>query len=74
MRRRRRPSTGGQRPENPVEHRVESLRDVLGENTQHEIAVLLEKLVFASIATVGNRIREMLGAVDLNDHARIGAQ
>jgi hypothetical protein len=42
MGRRRRPSPGAQRPENPVEHRVELFGEVLGEKAQHEIAVLLQ--------------------------------
>ena len=67
-------SARAQRSQNPVEHRVEFLREVLGEITQDEIAVLLKELVLAPIAAVRDRICEVLGTIDLDNDPRIGAQ
>ena len=43
-------------------------------STEHEIAVLLEYPVLASVTPVRDRIREMLGTIDLNDDSRISAE
>jgi hypothetical protein len=66
-------SAGAQRPQNPIEHRVEFLSQVLGEIAQDEIAVLLQQLILASIAAVRDGVREMLTAIDFDDEARIRA-
>src|SRR5713226_8483353 len=50
-------SPGVQYSQNAIEHRVQFLREVLGQKTQHKIAVLLQQPVLASIASVGGRIR-----------------
>src|SRR5947208_141302 len=66
-------SAGAQRPQNPIEHRVEFLSQVLGKIAQDEIAVLLQQLILASIAAVRDGVREMLTAIDFDDDARIRA-
>ena len=61
-------------PQDRVEHHVEFLADVFGEEAQHEISVLLKQLIFAPIAAIGDWIGEMLGAVELHRDTRVGAQ
>jgi hypothetical protein len=41
---------------------------------QHEIAVLLQEPVLASITPARDRIREMLRTIDLDDDSRVDAQ
>ena len=50
------------------------LADVLGEEPQHEVAVLLQQQVLATVATVGVRIGQMLAPSSFDGHTRIGAQ
>ena len=57
-----------------IEHKVKLLAHVLGEEAENEVVVLLEELVFASIPPVPDRVREMLGTVQFDRDARIGAQ
>ena len=61
-------------PHDGVEHRVQLLAHVLGQKPQNEIAVLLQQLVLASIAPVGDRIGEMLRAIQLHGDTRLSAQ
>ena len=63
-----------QRAQNRVEHKVQFLTHVLGKEAQHQITVLLQQLIFAPVAAVRDRIREMLGAIQLHRHAGVPAQ
>ena len=67
MSRRSQRSAGSQCSKNPVENRIEFLGEVLGEKTEHQLSVLLQELVFAPIATVRDRVCQMLPAVHF-DH------
>ena len=57
-----------------VEDDVEFLANVLGEEPQHQVAVLLQHVILATIASVGDRIGEVLRAIELHCDARIGAE
>ena len=50
------------------------LADVLGEEAQHEVAVLLQQLVLSPVATIRDGIREVLSAVEFDRYTRVGAQ
>ena len=63
-----------QRTQNCVEHIVEILCQVFGEKSQHEIPILLQQLVFAPVATVSDRIGQVLRAVQFNGDAGVFAQ
>ena len=60
--------------ENPVQHMVEMLSDVCGEESQDEIAVLLEEGVFAPVAAVGIYIGQVLVVVQFEDEAQLSTQ
>jgi hypothetical protein len=53
----RRISASAQRPQNPIEHRIEFLNQVLGETPQDEIAALLQQLILSPIAAVRDGVR-----------------
>ena len=57
-----------------VEDEVELLANVLGEEPQHQVAVLLQHLILAAVASIGNRIGEVLSAIQLHCDPRIGAK
>ena len=63
-----------QRPQNSIEYRIQVPGHVLGQKAEHQIAVLLEQLVLAPVASVGQRIRQMLWTIDFNDESRRRAQ
>ena len=50
-----------------VEDEVKSLSHIFGEETQHEIAMLLQQGIFATVSSVRVRVGQMLPAVEL-DH------
>jgi hypothetical protein len=54
-----------------VQHQIQLLADVFGEEPQDEVAVLLKELVLSSVAAVGGRIRGVLRAVEVYRDARI---
>ena len=66
-------SPAAERTQHRIEHEVEVLADVLCQKAQHEVVVLLEELVLAPIPAVRHGVREVLGAVQLDSDARIGA-
>jgi hypothetical protein len=45
-------ATGKQRSLDRIQHPVEMFADILGEEAQHEVAVLLEQLILATIPAV----------------------
>jgi hypothetical protein len=51
-----------------------SLPHLLGEEPQHQIAVLLQHVIFAAIASIGDRIGEVLSPIKFHCDARIGAE
>jgi len=53
---------------------IETLADILGQEPQHEIAVLLKQGVFTPISTIGLRIDQVLQSVQFYSQARIGIQ
>ncbi len=53
---------------------VEFLADVFCKEPQDEVAVLLQQLVLAAVATVRNGIRQVLRAIQLHGDARVGTQ
>jgi hypothetical protein len=57
-----------------IEHGIQFPAYVLGKKAQHEVAVLLQQLIFPSIAPIRDRIREMLCAVEFDGYTRVGAQ
>ena len=61
-------------PQDRIEHRIQFLAHVLGKEAQHEVAVLLKQLVLASVATIGDRIRKVLSAVEFDGYAGVGAE
>jgi len=63
-----------QRSQDCIEHRIEVLAHVFGEEPQYEAAVFLQQEIFASVATVGLGVSQMLAAVELNGDACIGTQ
>jgi hypothetical protein len=42
----------GQRSEDPVQHFIQALSNVFGEESKHEIAILLQQNILAPVATV----------------------
>jgi len=42
---------------------------VFGEEPQYEVAVFLQQSIFASVATVGIRAGQMLGAIDFDGNS-----
>jgi len=59
---------------NRIQHHVEIFAYILGEETQPEIAILLEQLVLATIFAIGIDAFQMLRTIQLDGDARIGAQ
>src|SRR5262245_48979331 len=57
-----------------IEHSVQVLAYVLGKEAQHEVAVFLQQLVLPPIATVRDRIREVLSAIEFDCQARVSAK
>ena len=49
-----------ERSRDGIEHVVQFLAHVFSQKTQHQIAVLLQQLIFAPVAAVRDRIRQML--------------
>jgi hypothetical protein len=42
----------GQRSEDPVQHFIQALSNVFGEESKHEIAILLQQNILAPVATI----------------------
>jgi hypothetical protein len=63
-----------ERPQDSIEHQVEFPPHVFRQNPKDEVVVLLKELVLASVPSVSCSVREMLGAVQLDRDARIGAE
>jgi hypothetical protein len=66
--------TPSKHPQDRIEHGIQVLAYVLGKKAQHEVAVLLQQLVLPSVATVRDRIREVLSAIKFDGYTRVGAQ
>lgn len=60
----------GEHVQNVIQYPVEVPRDILGEEAQDEITVFLQELVFMAVAAIGNRVAEVLRAIDLDREAR----
>lgn len=61
------------RAQDRVEHDLEFSADVFREKPQHEVTVLLQQSVLASVAPVRNWISEMLRAVQLHGQPCVSA-
>jgi hypothetical protein len=72
--RRKRGSLMTECPQDRLEHHVQFPAHIFRKEAQHQVAVLLQQLVLASVATVRDRIREMLRAVQLHRHTGISTQ
>jgi hypothetical protein len=59
-------ATPSEHPHNRIEHGIQFLAYVLRKKAQHEVAVLLQQLVLPSIATVRDRIRVVLSAIEFD--------
>src|SRR6185503_3704033 len=64
-------SAVAQRSQNRIEYHVQFLAHVFGKEAQHQVAALLQQLILATVATIRDRIRKMLGAIQLHRHTRI---
>ena len=67
-------ATPRKHPQDRIEHGIQFLAYVLGKKAQHEVAVLLQQLVLPSVATVRDRIREVLSAIEFDRQTRVSAQ
>ena len=63
-----------ERTQDSIEHQVEFPPHVFRQNTKDEVVALLKELVLASVPSVRCSVREMLGAVQFDRDARIGAE
>ena len=61
-----------QRTQNRVEHLVELLSSILGKESQHEAAVLLQWPILASVPAIRFRIREVLRTVQFDRDTCLG--
>jgi hypothetical protein len=57
-----------------VQYRIEMFTDVFCEKTQNEIAGLLEQPILPAIAAIGFGVVEVLGAIQFDGDAGLGAQ
>lgn len=62
-----------QREANRIEHGAKMLSNVFRQESQDEIAVLLQEHVFAAVAAIGLGIVEMLRAVQFDDETSVVA-
>jgi len=57
-----------------IEDVIQALTEVFREETEHEIAVLLERGVLATVAPVGFGVSQMLSAIQFDDQAQFVAK
>jgi hypothetical protein len=67
-------ATSSKHPQDRIEHSVQVLAYVLGKQAQHEVAVLLQQLVLPPVATIRDRVREVLSAIEFDRQTRVSAQ
>lgn len=63
-----------ERTHHGIEHEVEVLAHVVGHKAKHEVVILLEQPILASIPAVRHGVREVVGAVELDRNTRIGGE
>src|SRR5215207_10063799 len=63
-------ATPRKHPQDRIEHSIQVLAYVLGKKAQQEVAVLLQQLVLPPIASIRDRIREMLSAIEFDRQTR----
>lgn len=68
----RRAAPTSQRSESGIEHPVQIPAHVLRKKAQHEVPVFLQQQVLAAVSAIGDRIGEMLVAVEFHGDAGIG--
>ena len=66
--------TARQCAENCIERRIELLTNVFSEESEHKIAVLLQEHILPTVTAIRLGASQMLPAVQLNRHARLGTQ
>lgn len=59
---------------NGVENAVEVFARILGKESQNGVAMALKERILAAVPPVGLRVTEMLGAVEFDHEARVGAK
>ena len=69
-----RAARAAQRPPDQVEHGVKFFPHVFRRKAEDQIPVLLQQQILPAIATVCDRIREVLRTVQLDGHSCIGVQ
>ena len=63
-----------QRAKDGIQHIVESLARILGEESQHKVTVFLKQGVFTPITPVGVGIGQMLRSIQFDGDSRLGIQ
>src|SRR6266568_2065604 len=66
--------TAEQRSLDRVQHHVEVLAHIFGEEAQHEVAVLLEQLILTAVSTIGIGTFQVLRAIQFDHHTRMSTQ
>ena len=61
------------RGQDGVKNMVEMFAGVFRQESQYKVAVLLEQDVLAPVPPIGVGVGQMLGAIQLNDHAGLRA-
>ena len=69
----RAPATpSGECPQDIVEHRVQFLAHILGEEAQDQVPTLLQQAILPPVASIRHGIREVLRAIQFDGHACVG--
>lgn len=63
-----------ERSQDRIEHQVQLPPNIFSKETQHQVSALLQQLIFPAIAAVRDRIRQMLGSIQLDGHSGTGTQ
>ena len=62
-----------ERGQDRVKNLVEVLAGVFRQKSQYKVSMLLEQRILAPVPPIRVNISEMLGPIQLNDHARLRA-
>lgn len=63
-----------QRAQDSIQNVVETLAHILGQESQHEVAVFLQQGVLVAVPAVGIGIGQVLRAVQFHSHPRLRAE
>jgi len=67
-------ASAAERPQDRIKYGIQLSPDIFGEEPQREVAVLLQQLVLATIASICNRVSKMRSAVQLDRDTTVSAQ